>query len=148
MKRALFALLACSAAVGVFARAPEAPPAKEAAALRQKLVQITAEKDDNEFLFQLGSLLREQHIDMLLKKGDRVAIGKSQLILQTGEKLRVQTPRGASPVTEPLAHYVLDDGSWLAQVSRPERATHFVMSTQDVVFVINLVDQRMSVLKR
>ena len=116
--------------------------------LRETLKQISSNEDKNQFLFEYIDFLRKNHIDVLLRKGDRIQAGKCTVVFDESGELSLQS-KGAKPKGfENLSHFVLEDGSWTQSGERPDNASHFLVSTTDLVFVVDLSNQRVGIVKK
>ena len=116
--------------------------------LRETLKQISSNEDENQFLFEYMGFLRKNHIDVLLRKGDRIQAGKCTVVFDESGELSLQS-KGAKPKGfENLSHFVLDDGTWTQSGERPDNASHFLVSTTDLVFVVDLSNQRVGIVKK
>lgn len=147
MKISALVLLALASFAGVLVIGSEAPN-DDAKHLRDRLSRIVAIDDDDKFLFAYWEFLRENGIDILLKKGDRVSLGKSLLILKPDGTFEIRDANDDATAAKTLSHFILATGRWIQSEDRPTDATHFVLSTSDAVFVTNLISQRVSILKR
>ena len=121
---------------------------EDANELQETLKQISSNEDKNQFLFEYMGFLRKNHIDVLLRKGDRVQAGKCTVVFHESGQLFLQA-KGVKPKGfENLSHFVLEDGSWTQSGERPDNASHFLVSTTDLVFVVDLSNQRVGFVKK
>jgi len=144
MKSCALFVLALAGALVIGGEAPN----DYAQQLRDRLSSIVAIDDDDKFLFAYWGFLRENGIDILLIKGDRVPLGKSLLILKPDGAFGLRDANDETTTAKTLSHFVLSTGRWIQSEYRPADATHFVLSTSDAVFVTDLISQRVSILKR
>ena len=147
MKFCALVFLALTVFAGVMVIGSESPN-DYAKQLRDRLSSIVSIDDDDKFLFAYWGFLRENGIDILLKKGDRVSLGKSVVILKSDGTFEIRDANDDATTTKALSHFILTTGRCIQSEDRPANATHFVLSTDDAVFVTDLISQRVSILKR
>jgi len=147
MKICALVFLGLAGLAGVMVVGSESPN-DGAKQLRDRLSSIISIDDDDKFLFAYWGFLRENGIDILLKKGDRVSLGKSLLILKPDGTFGIRDVNDDATTAKALSHFILTTGRWMQSKDRPADATHFVLSTDDAVFVTDLISQRVSILKR
>lgn len=145
----MFALIIMTFAgiAGVFVLAGN-PSKDDTKQLRNQLSTILAIEEDEKFLFAYWGFMRENGIDVLFKKGDRVSLWKSLLVLKSDGKFDIRAANNESITVETLCHFILEDGRWVQSEERPTGARSYVMSTANTVFVIDLNSERVSILKR
>ena len=91
----------------------------DAKQLRDRLSRIVAIEDDDKFLFAYWGFLRENGIDILFKKGDRVSLGKSLLILKADGTFEIRDANDDATTAKTLSHFILATGRWIQSEDRP-----------------------------
>ena len=127
----------------------DAQNADDVEILRKRLAAVSRIKDKDRFLAEYWKLQAEQHIAILLKKGDRYMLGGGMLVLKPDATFDLISKSDLRQNVNNIAHVVTQQGDWKPlDKGDISSAKYLVISTDDLLFVINLVRQTVSIVTR
>ena len=128
----------------------EAKDVNDIDVLRKRLAEISRIEDRDRFLAEYWKFLADHHhIDILLKKGDRYTLGGGLLVLNPNETFDLISKTTPRQNVNQIAHAVSKEGNWVAlDESDMANARYVVISTDDIIFVVNRARQSVSIVNR